>query len=479
MDQYLLGIDIGTTGIKAGLLNVQSKKLDYSVSNNYARSIARSEYDADDLWNNTLVVIDQVVSSLGKNREISGIGITGQMHGAVLYDSNGQIIDRLINWQDEKRCDKRIIEKVNSMIDADATQSIGTKMACGYTGAILLWIKQHEPEKFQRIHHFVLFTDFIRSKLLGRNDYATDPTNAFGTGLFNTRLNHWHNELIDSLELPADIFPQVHPSTDVAGTLSDEIANSLHVKKSIPIIYGGGDNQTSMLGSGLTSPNSPTLINIGTAAQVSKVNSFFQKFPGVDTRPFFDDRFALVGTSLGGGGHYQRLRDKLKTDYLTLDDLAAQVPAGAGGLYYCTGPSRTDPNRAEGFFGNLQQQSDPGYKARAVMEGVLMDLYESLVLIEQVNPRQALIGAGKALQVSKIWTQIAADLFAKSIRITKAENALLGAALLAGIGTKQFDGPDDCTSAFEYEPENLPNDSNARFYREQFITEWSEQVKYQ
>ena len=475
----MLGIDVGTTGIKAGLFNVNDRQLEYSVSNNYTKSLPDPEYDADELWNNTLNAIEQVISKLGQNRELCSIGITGQMHGAALYDSEGRIINRLINWQDQKRCDERMIEKINSFIDADAARSTGTKMACGYTGVILLWIKQHEPGKFQQIRHFGLFTDFIRSKLLGWNDYATDPTNAFGTGLFNTRLNRWHDELIEKLELPRSIFPQVHLSGEVAGTLSDELANLMHVKKGTLIVYGGGDNQTSMLGSGLISPDSPTLINIGTAAQVSKVSSFFQKFPGVDTRPFFEDNFALVGISLGGGGHYQHLRNELAIDYSTLDDLAAPVPAGAGGLYYCTGPSRTNLNRKDGFFGNLQHQNDPGYKARAVMEGVLMDLYESLVLIEQVSPQKDLIGAGKALQTSRIWPQIAADLFDKKIRTTKNENALLGAALLAGKGTKQFNNLTDCASAFVYAEDKLPNGSNARFYKEQFIKEWSEQVKYQ
>ena len=476
-DGFLIGIDIGTTSIKAGAFDIQSGQLDSIATNNHSRNETGSEYDANDLWNNTLDVLEQVIRKLSDTNKISAIGVTGQMHGAVLYDSNDKVIEPIVSWQDKKRCDPSILELINSIIGEEASQSLGTSMACGFTGAILLWLKQHDSKTFGEIYHFNLITDFIRAKLLGRNDYATDQTNAFGTGLFNTLLNQWHHELVEKLQLPLNIFPQIHPASDVAGTLSAEIAKLLHLKKEVPIVYGGGDNQMSMVGSGLISPEAPALVNIGTAAQVSKVSRSFQMLPAIDTRPFFENYFALVGASLGGGGHYQKLKEELNLDYSTMNKRAASVPPGAEGLYYCTGPSRENPNRQSGFFGNLTKINDSGYKARAVMEGVLMDLYAPLNLVEHGKSQNTLIGSGKALQMSNIWSQIAADLLGRSVRITNTENAVLGAALLAGIGIKKFNSLHDCHYAFKYEKEILPDDLKRRFYSEQFVKQWSEQAK--
>jgi xylulokinase len=402
-EHYILGIDVGTSSVKAGVLNLRTGGIEHFSAEQYFNY---SEYSSKMLWERTAKAIRGSTKQVEAPGNILAIGITGQMHGAVFYDSHGQIINPLINWRDQKRCDPSIIEKANRILGKEAAGSIGTNMSCGFTGAILLWLKQNNPGLFQEIRHFVLLPDFVRGKLLGWNDYATDPTNAFGTGLFNTRLNQWHGEVIEALGLPMDIFPQIRCTSEIAGTISAEAAKLLGLRIGIPIIYGGGDNQASMFGSGLVTPASPALINIGTAAQVSKVRNRYRKFSGIDTRPYFENRFAMVGASLGGGGHYERLKNETEKKegkpikYSYLDSLASQVPAGAQGLFYCTGPSRADPDRGPGFFGRTSELQHPGCKARAVMEGVLMDLYDSYLVLEQEDS-QRVIGAGKALQLSK------------------------------------------------------------------------------
>lgn len=472
MESYVLSIDVGTSSVKAGLVNLRTSGIEHFSAERYSDF---SEYNSNTLWDKVAKVIRATVRKSKASRSILAIGITGQMHGAAFLDRDGQVIEPLINWRDIKRCESSIVNKANRIIGVRAEESIGTLLSCGYTGTILLWIKEKDPGLFREIRHFVLFTDYVRGKLLGSSDYSTDPTNAGGTGLFDTRLNRWHTEAIEELGLPLSIFPEIHSSSEIAGVVSGGVSKSLDLGTGVPVVYGGGDNQTSMLGCGLLASGSPALINIGTAAQVSKVSSFYQKLLGIDTRPYFAHLYAWVGASLGGGGQYERLKSGLAGQkpmiYSALDMLSAEAPPGAGGLFYCTGPSRSDPHRQAGFFGKTENMENPGCRTRAVMEGILMDLYPTYTAVEQGDSRSA-IGSGKALQASRAWAQITADFLGKPLQVTNFEDALVGAAFLAGLGTGVLGSLDECPKRIVYGSEVTPNDSNTRFYREEFVKNW-------
>jgi xylulokinase len=448
--EYVLGIDLGTSGVKAGLINLATLTMDSASLRTYPQD---SEQDLELMWTKTVEAVQQAVSQLGGRVNVEAIGLTGQMHGAVLYDAVGKPIGPFINWKDQKWSSNSIIDEMKLAIGDRAFDELGTEMSSGYTGAILFGIKENSPDLFHRIAHFVMLTDFLRGKILGDNHYATDATNAFGTGLFNTRLNCWHEGLILIFQLPPNIFPEVHSAIETAGAISNYVADLVGLRRDIPIIYGGGDNQMSMLGSGLVAPESPMLINIGTAAQLSKVVNKFDRFPGMDTRTFFNGAYAVVAASLGGGSSYQWLRSQIQhlerkdIDYPVMDELAALAPPGADGLFFCTGPSRQNIARRRGFFGNPARQNSISHRARAVMEGVLMDLFESYQILSTADRWEFFVGGGNSLQKSRVWSQIAADLFGKPVRITQSENALLGAALMAAYGLGFIENLDDSAQA--------------------------------
>ncbi len=475
MMEYVLGIDLGTSGVKAGLVNLATLKLECVSVRSYADD---AEQDPEILWGKTVEATQEAVNLLGRRGTVRAIGLSGQMHGAVLYDAVGKPIGPLINWKDQKWSSKAIIQKMRLAMGDRAYDELGTDMSSGYSGAILFGIKKNDPNLFQRIAHFVLPTDFLRGKLLRNDSYATDPTNAFGTGLFNTRLNLWHAELIRKFQLPFNIFPEVHPTSQKAGPISDQVADLVGLERKIPIIYGGGDNQMSMLGSGLAAPDSPILINIGTAAQISKVVSMFERYPGLDTRNYFQGFYAIVGTSLAGGGCYQWLREQIKQaegadiDYSKMDELAAKVPPGAEGLVFCTGPNRQKTKRRRGFYGNTARLNSISHRAKAVMEGVLMDLYDSYEILRNDDRCDFFIGGGKGLQKSRAWSQIAADLFGKPVRITGFENAVFGAALMAAYSLGSIENLEESTHAIGYADEMAPDPEYAKFYRDEFVNDW-------
>jgi xylulokinase len=474
LSSLILGIDLGTSGVKVGVFDLGTLRLGHVAYRAYDNT---PEQDPDILFEKTFEALQESISNLGDKGKISAIGLTGQMHGAVLYDRAEAIIHPLINWQDQNFSSENIVEKMKAIIGPVGSQDTGIDMACGLTGAILFGIKKNHPDLFARIHKFVLPTDFIRAKLLGRLDPITDQTNAFSTGLFNTHQTKWHEQIIRKLDLPFDIFPEVRQAADVAGELHEDIANRLGLGETIPVIVGGGDNQMSMLGSGLTGPASAVLLNIGTAAQISLVTSEYVRLSGVDTRSFFGGAFALVGASLAGGGSYQWLRESVRAErgvqitYAEMDRLAAQVPPGADGLVFCPGPTREKPNRQMGFLGNRVYLSSIGHQARAVMEGVLFDLYELYLGIRTYNNCEFMIGAGKGLQKSAIWAQIASDTVGKPLRITHFENAIYGAALTAAVGIGALDNLEAGVSPMQYD-HIFPQAKKAARYHDEIIDHW-------
>jgi xylulokinase len=474
----VLGIDLGTSSVKAGILNPATLNLDCVSIREYPDL---PEQEPEVLWRRTIEAVKDSVRLFGDRGMVKAIGLTGQMHGAVLYDDDGMLIGPIITWKDEKHSTQAIIEKMKLIIADQTHGELGTDVSSGYSAVILLWIKEHEPDLFQRIAHFVLPTDFLRGKLLEKKDYATDPTNAFGTGLFNTRLNRWHEELIQEFQLPLNIFPEIHESSQIAGIISERIARLLGLQREVPIIFGGGDNQMSMLGSGLAGPDSPILLNIGTAAQISKVISSYQNYPGLDTRSYFHGLYAIVGASLAGGGSYQWLREEFRRegvdlDYLEMDELASRVPPGADGLVFCTGPTRRNPNRKRGFYGNTPGKNSLPWRARAVMEGVLMDLYAPYQTLSKDEPHDFIVGAGKGLQKSRVWPQIAADLFGTRVLITDFENAVCGAALMAALSSGGIQNLDEAVQSIAYAHEMVPEGANTNFYRGEFVPNWYAEV---
>jgi xylulokinase len=338
----------------------------------------------------------------------------------------------------------------------------------GYLGATLFYLKENEPSLFQHIDHVVLPGDFIRGKLLGASDRATDPTNACGTGLFNTRLNQWHESIIAKLGLPREILPTIHDSAAEAGVLAPAVAHGLNLVPGIPVIYGGGDNQMSLLGNGLIDGHSPALINIGTGAQVSQVTAQYARKAGVETRSYFNRSYAFVGASMGGGGSYAQLHRALQSRegrdiaYQEMDALAARVPVGADGLTFQLAPRGATGGRAR--FGGHTELQEVGHQTRAVMEGVLLDLYRLRPPTFGDGPG-FMVGAGKGLQNSPVWAQMAADAFDCPIKITNFENAVWGAALIAAVGVGAVSDIREALATIAYSQEFAPDPLKAAQYK--------------
>lgn len=458
---YILGIDVGTQSVKTGLLEADTGALGFMASRPYPSD---AEQPPDAIWSAVLECAAETVSLCGNPRAVAAVGLSGQMHGTALYDAADKVIGNIINWQDE-RCNRPVakfdgrttIKRMLEIIPDDLADDLGIdRMASGFLGATLFNIKELDPDLFSRVRRVLTPTDFVRRNLCGGGAFATDPTNAFGTGVFNTRENRWHSEVLERLGLPIELFPEVFPTDHVIGHVSDFTARRTGLPNGIPVVVGGGDNQMAMLGAGAFDSNGPLCVNIGTSSQICAVIDEYKKIPGIDTRSFFNGNFALVYAGLTGGRCYTWLKNMLFADlaavqaspmqgrdmFAVMDELAARVTPGAAGLRFepLLRGTRRDPARRAAFTGIGMNNFTLGHRARAVMEGVVAELSGAFAAMNHAGAA-FIAGAGNGLVRSPLWQRITADAFGLTLKVADFENAVYGAALTAakGIGLMDFE----------------------------------------
>lgn len=451
--KYIIGIDLGTQSVKAGLVSLDSMLLEKVTSRPCP---AGPLQNPELLWAKTKEAVSELMSG-GTDVEIAGVGLSGQMHGAVLYDKNDTIIGPVINWQDERGNipheafgGATAVEIMNDAISEDAASELGIDIiASGFMGVTLFHIMRTDPGLFGGISKALLPADFLRRKLAGGGAYTTDPTNAFSTGLFNTKRNRWSGDVLDSLGLPEDILPVISETTAVTCHIDAGVADETGLPAGAPIVCGGGDNQMSMIGSGVCNTLSPVMINIGTSSQFCAVTADYRRIPGLDTRSFINGLFAYVGAGLTGGMAYTWFRNTLEDDikrlglsfnsnyglYRILDDMADEIDHGCDGLEFTPllRGTRRNPALRASFSGISMNNFSLGHRARSVMEGVIGELLNFYTLCGDVKS-ESVVGSGNGLVKSAVWRRIATQKFGMPLHVMDFENAVYGAALVAAEG---------------------------------------------
>ncbi len=462
---FILGIDLGTQSVKAGLVDLDTMVLVEVAARNYDSEPLQ---DAAILYAATCGAIKELTVKHGN--DIAGVGFSGQMHGTVMLDADGDAIAPVINWQDN-RCNlphatfggKTAIEKMTALITPDQFSTLGIdRMASGFMSATLFHTRHCDPDLFMRIDRVLFPGDYIRFMLAGKTGYFTDVTNGFGSGVMDTAKSVWHYDVIDNLGLDNSLFPEIRDTKEICGKISPEAAALTGLRAGTPLTTGGGDNQMAMIGSGVFDTDGTVLLNIGTGSQVSMVVSDYSKKPGIDTRSFINGKFALSGPTLAGGMCYTWLRNQIAADiaavtgatpdrasmFAALDRLAMAVPAGCEGLAfepYLRG-TRREPSRHAAFTGISMDNYSLGHRARAVMEGVVAELAGFYRQFGYTTAKR-IVGAGNGLVNSEIWCRIAADAFGMPVSVMDSESATYGAAITAaeGLGLATIAG-----ARFEY-----------------------------
>jgi xylulokinase len=469
----LLGLDVGTTGVRCVAVD-ESGALLADAGQEYPLSAPRpgwSEQQPEDWWKASRSVISQVAGMVG--HDIGGVGLAGQMHGAVFLDSADAVIRPAILWNDQRtgpECEA-ITERVGAR---RLTEITGNPALTGFQAPKILWLRDDEPHAYKRLAAVLLPKDYVRLQMTGEK--ATDASDAAGTLLLDLKARNWSSEILEALEIPQSWLPQVFEGPEQAGTVRADIATELGLASGVPVAAGGGDNAAAAVGNGIIKEGLASC-SIGTSGVLfthsdaiaidpsGRIHAFCHAVPG---------RYHLMGVTLAAGGSLRWWRDLVGKGYDELSALAAQTPPGAEGLLflpYLTG-ERTphlDPQARGAFFG-LTSRHSLGHLTRALMEGVAFSLRDSLEIMRELGhaPSQIRVTGGGAR--SAFWRQLLADVLGRPIvRTTTDEGPAYGAALLAGVAAGVFGSVDEaCAGIALRQDVNEPDPTVTRFYDDHY-----------
>jgi len=471
---HLLGIDVGTSGVRCIAIDHQGAvRAEASVE--HPSSSPRpgwSEQRPEDWWEGARRAIAEVASNVGG--DIVGLGLTGQMHGAVFLDQADHVIRPALLWNDQRTAAQ--CEAITERVGAHRLIEIaGNPALTGFQAPKILWLRDEEAKSYARLHSVLLPKDYLRLRLTGEK--ATDASDASGTLLLDLKERGWSREIVDALGVPIEWLPRVHEAPAATGQVRADVASDLGLPAGVVVAAGGGDNAAAAVGNGVVRDGLVSC-SIGTSGVLfahsdvlsldrsGRLHAFCHAVP---------ERYHLMGVTLAAGASLRWWGEVVgKPDYDELSELASHAPPGAEGLVflpYLTG-ERTphmDPH-ARGAFVGLTSRHGLGHLTRAVMEGVAFSLRDSLEITVGlgIKPNQIRATGGGAR--SAFWRQLLADVMSCPIVRTEAdEGPAYGAALLAGVASGVYTDVAEATAQISLRPDICePNPSAARRYMDYY-----------
>ena len=455
---YVMGIDVGTTGTRAVIVRPDGHVVGAATGDHQPMRMPKpgwAEQDPEDWWQASLVAVRAAMAQAGlRGTEIAAVGFSGQMHGVVLLDKARAVLRPSLIWCDQRsqaQCDW-----ITAQVGAERLIQLASNPALtGFSAPKILWVRDHEPQVFERAAHFLLPKDFVRFRLTG--EFASDVADASGTLLFDVTNRRWSRELLEALDIDPKLLPRVYESPEITGKISRETAVLTGLAAGTPVVAGAGDQAASAVGNGIVSPGlaSATLGTSGvlftytespTLDPRGRIHTFCHAVPG---------KWHVIGVTQGAGLSLRWFRDNFGVaeswyahqtgvdPYELIIREAENVPPGSDGLLwlpYLMG-ERTphlDP-LARGMFFGLTAAHTRAHLVRSILEGVAFSLRDSLEIFKELHIPVEQIRASGGGSRNFLWRQIQSDIYGKElVTLRTAEGSAFGAALLAGVGAKIY-----------------------------------------
>lgn len=453
-DQHLLGIDLGTSSVKAVVVTesgavVGSGTAEVPLA---VPSPGHAEQAPAAWWRAVRISVANAVGSLDARR-ISAAALSGQMHGLVLLDERVRVLGRAIIWPDQ-RSGPEVAALTAEVGEHRILQTCGGPLATGFMAPSLRWVREQRPDVWARVRHVASPKDYVRLRLTGQ--LASEPSDAAATGLFDIRRRTWDSTMLAAVGLSQDRLPPIQASVAPAGSLLPGPAAELGLPAGLPIITGAADTACGLLGAGVLRPDE-VLVTLSTGGQVALPSSQPSVDPAGRSHTFcsaFEPSAGAaawyrMGAMLSAGLGLRWLRDSVfglrhVDAYERMSEWAAGAPPGARGLVflpYLVG-ERTphmDPD-ARGVLLGLTVHHGRAEIVRAVIEGVSFACLDALrVLDASGGHAEKVVLAGGGAR-SPLWRTILADVLGLPVHpLATREQAAVGAALLAGGGTGLLD----------------------------------------
>ena len=450
---YLLGIDIGTSATKSVLFDefgkaVCSASYEYPM---YQPNTGWAEQDANDWWKAVCHTCKKILSDSGiDNKQISAVGLSGQMHGLVMLDEKDNLLGKSIIWCDQRTEQQAVF--LEDKIGRDKLISITANPAItGFTAAKILWVKQNNPKLYEKAKKIMLPKDYIVYMLTG--EFSTEVSDASGMQLMDIKKRQFSKELLDKLEIDISLLGYMHESSDAAGRISKKAAELTGLDEGTIVAAGGGDQACGAVGNGIVKEGIVSS-TIGTSGVVfahtdnlhidkyGRIHTLCHAVPGC---------YHVMGVTQAAGLSLKWFRDSFCSEqikqaekegvdpYMIMDKMAEKIQIGAQGLIflpYLMGERspHLDPFCSGVFFG-ITPIHEKAHFIRAILEGVVYSLKDSISILRndmKVDISQVRVSGGGAK--SSLWKSMQADIFESDVAMTdNAEGPALGAAILAGV----------------------------------------------
>lgn len=453
-----IGIDVGTSGTKT-LAIAEDGRILASASSEYPCSHPKpgwAEQDPELWWTATQETLRAVLTSGAfKPEDVAGVGLSGQMHGSVFLDKDGNVVRPALLWNDQ-RTDAQCAEIEERAGGRESLiKMVGNRALTGFTAPKLLWIREHEPQNWEKVRMVLLPKDYIRYRLTGT--HATEVSDASGTLLHDLANRRWSGELLAKLDLDPSLMPPCYESPEVSARISEIGSKATGLPVGTPVVGGGGDQPAGAVGNGIVRQGVVSA-TMGTSGVVFAHSDHLGFDPegrlqrGCHAVP---GAWHVMGVVLAAGGSLQWFRNELgKAEvaaakakgidpYVLLTDEAAMAGPGAEGLFflpYLTGERSPhfDPDAKGGWIG-LTVRHGRAHMIRAVLEGATYAMRDSLELIREMGVRIDEIRVSGGGARNALWRQIQADIYGADVHtLNSSEGPAYGAALLAQVGTGGF-----------------------------------------
>ncbi len=442
MSQYTLGIDIGTTGLKAVALDLD--QLGQGIVAHVERPHtllsphpAWAEEDASQWWDTTVSALRELLQSIPPSA-IAAIGVSGMVPAMVLLDERGQPLRRSIQQNDARAAAE--VEELRASVDgAEFFRLTGGVPNQQNIAPRWRWLMRHEPEIVARAAHLVGSYDYITYRLSG--SLSLEENWAAESGLYDVGRHAWHTPYLSQAGIPARLLPEVHPPTTIVGAVTSEAAAATGLREGTPVISGSADHVAAALAAGLTA-NGDVLLKFGGAGDIL----YCAESPEPDPHFYFDYHdipgLTLINGCMASSGSLVKWFARelaASADLAQLDREAAEIRPGSEGviaLPYFLGEKTPifDP-AARGVFAGIMLHHTRAHLYRAVLESVCYGFEHHLALLRDAGRPLTQVRVADGGSRSPLWMQIAADVIGEPITVVGGEAAsALGVAFVAAIG---------------------------------------------
>ena len=483
MKDYILAHDLGTSGNKAALYSVDGALLEstlYEYPTHYPRD-GWVEQDPADWWKAVCYSTKELLEKTGISAsQVACISFSAQMMGCLLVDKDGNALRNMLIWADTRssKQEKEMIEKVGAQVGYEIT---GHRLSASYSAAKLLWIRDNEPEVYQRAYKMLHVKDYIIHKLTGK--FVTDYSDASGTNLLDISKRQWSDSILSALDIHKDLLPELLPSATICGHLTKSAAMSTNLIEGIPVVVGGGDGSCACVGAGVIGEGKAYNI-LGSSSWISAATQtpLFDKERRIFNWVHLDEKLITpCGTMQAAAYSYSWYKDLLCKEeqrlalkegcsvYDYINHEVEKSPPGANGLLYLPyvlgERSPRWNHKARGAFIGLSATTSKADLSRCVLEGVSLNLKIILDLLEQQLSIDNMIMIGGGAK-GKVWLQILADIFQKDLLIPKYldEATSIGAAVCGGVAIGAFKDYSAISKFNEVTQVIKPNPSNKEVY---------------